>query len=113
MKDLKQAVAHLGDYETVFTVDVWDADTIDRDDHDFLVQGMRVLDLGAQRERSGVLARVGEDRGAWDSSQRGVALREPIEEVRQRSFLLGAVTGDDHLAAAPGDHDGGDYECDQ
>ena len=69
MDDLEAAVAELG-RPPVERLDVRDADGVDRDDHDPLGERVGVLDVGAQRERRGVLVAAEEHGDAGNADQR-------------------------------------------
>ena len=84
------AAAEVLDDEPLAGLDVRNADRVDRDDHDPLMQRMGVLDLGAQRERRRVLARVEEHGDARDAHERRLYLAEAVEELLERALLLAA-----------------------
>ena len=104
MADVEAAWSELLDGEPVVVVDVRDADRVDRDDEDPLVERVGVLDLGTERQRGCVSAGVQEDGDAGQPHERGLLLGQAVEELVERSLLGDAVAGDDDLAAAPVDH---------
>src|SRR4051794_945948 len=80
-------------------------------DEHVLVEDLVVLHVRAQRERGGVLPRVGEDGGAGDPRQ--AALVQVLDELAERPLLLAAVPRHDLAAAPPRRHHREQHDGDQ
>ena len=80
-------VAEVVHDQSVGLRDVRDRLRFDREDDDVLVQDVVVLDVGAHRERRGVLAAVEKHGGARDSLQRRLSVVQLGDERAQRSLV--------------------------